>query len=158
MIDISNLQDIKAFHQISDTLVSAGQPTAEQYLKLGEAGVEIVISVPRLVPPSDQPDFSAIQKAGLSYYTVHYDHEKPIIPMEDFITLMKRFEGKNILVHCALNWRASSILSAYFQIVTGKVNPKAINPDIDLVEIASEHSSMGHFIYTIQEHYKIQIV
>ncbi len=158
MIDTSTIQDIKAFHKISDTLISAGQPTGEQYIKLKEAGVEVVINVLRLNPPSDQPDFSAIHKAGLRYYTVHYDNENPIIPMKDFISLMKRVEGKNILVHCALNWRASSILDAYFQITTGKINQNAINPSVDLAGVAHEYPSMGHFIYTIQEHYKIKIL
>ncbi len=158
MINLSKIEDIIAIHQVNETLISTGQPTAEQYIRLKDAGVEVVVNVLRINPPTEQPDFSAIQKADLRYYTIHYDNGNPLSVMEDFILLMKSLEGKNILVHCTFNWRASSILDAYFQITKGEINPKAIYPNIDLKEIALEYPAIGDFISAVEKHYNIKII
>ncbi len=158
MINLTPIHTIKALHKVSDTIITAGQPSAKEYRALKEAHIHAVINVLRANPMSEMPDFTHFKEAGFLYYTIQYDLPDSRIAMQNFIELMRALEGKNILIHCAFNWRVSTILDAYYQIINGKINPRAINPDIDLIEITKEYPAIGNFVENIEVGYGIKIV
>ncbi len=158
MIDISKLTTLKRFNPISDTYITSGLPTSEEFALLKEAGVEVVIN---LIPPTTQekqPDLCAIQKAGFLYYTVPFYHANPIQCIEMFKTIMEEVKDKNILVHCSVNWRASVYSDSYFQITTGKVKKNAFYPDLDLLEEAKDFPVFIESVRAIEKHYNIKII
>ncbi len=159
MIDISKINTIKRFNHVSETLVTSGLPTKEEFAQLKEAGVQVVIN---LIPPTSenekQPDLCAIQEAGFFYFAVPFYLSNPIACIEMFKTIMDEVKDKNILVHCSINWRASVFTDTYFQLTTGKVNEKAYFPDLDLLEEAKEHPVFIETIRNIEKHYNISVI
>ncbi|MDO6776544.1 protein tyrosine phosphatase family protein [Shewanella sp. 3_MG-2023] len=109
-IDPSQLDNIKAIKLNNSQVITAGLPTAEQFQKLKHSGVEVVIN---LIPKDNSNYLAAedrlVTDAGMVYHNIEVDWQQPT--MEDvaqFISIMERNNDKSILVHCALNYRASA--------------------------------------------------
>ncbi len=158
MIDISKIEDIKELNVISDKLISAGLPTAEQFAKLKEAGVEVVINVIPPLSSEPQPDLAAIFNSGLTYFNIPYNLGNPIVCMEAFIAVMDLVQDKNVLVHCAVNWRASFMLDAYNQIKTGEYDSKYVASVVNYQTIMKDYPLSVNFFNLVNEHYKINII
>jgi protein tyrosine phosphatase (PTP) superfamily phosphohydrolase (DUF442 family) len=104
--------DLLNYREYSPTLASSGQPTLEQLQALPGMGFERVVYLAlsdqdRAVPNEDR----VVRETGLEF--VHL----PIIWMEPtaddfalFAAVMNQGADRKTLVHCQVNWRASSFV------------------------------------------------
>lgn len=97
------------FVEISPTLATAGQPAADALGRLAERGYELVIN---LAPPESRgsiaEEASLVAGQGLAYLNIPVDWERPTVAdFELFSAVLGQAAGRNVLVHCQMNMRAS---------------------------------------------------
>jgi protein tyrosine phosphatase (PTP) superfamily phosphohydrolase (DUF442 family) len=106
---------IKCFIQIDDRTGCAGQPTAEQFKAVRDAGFEAVVNL----LPSEQDNAlknedALIRDLGMEYHYIPVVWTAP--QPKDFAAfceVMQKLEGKKIFVHCAMNMRVTAFYSSY---------------------------------------------
>jgi protein tyrosine phosphatase (PTP) superfamily phosphohydrolase (DUF442 family) len=109
------LKEIKNFHRVSDSLGSAGQPTAEQFRAVKESGYETVIN---LAPSESQNalkgEREVVEGLGMKYVHIPVVWTAPKVEdAEQFFAAMDAGRGKKLFVHCIANYRASAFVYLY---------------------------------------------
>jgi protein tyrosine phosphatase (PTP) superfamily phosphohydrolase (DUF442 family) len=119
---------------ITPRLTTSGQPSAAWLETLGTRGVEAVIylaplSVGDAVP--EEPQILARQKIDFIHIPIAFNRPSNA-DFDQFSAAMTRFADKNVLVHCQINMRASSMVFLYRTIV-GHENPQIAIADVEKV-------------------------
>jgi protein tyrosine phosphatase (PTP) superfamily phosphohydrolase (DUF442 family) len=103
------------FRRIDATLMTAGQPTAEQFQALAQGGCELVINL-----HTDDPRWALPGESGLlADLGVEYRHVPVVFsaPQESdylrFEELMQERGARCTLVHCVANYRVSAFMALY---------------------------------------------
>ena len=123
------LEAIPDFLRLSDRIGTAGQPDAEQFAAIREAGYEVVIN---LRPPADTlPNERAlVEGEGMEYVSIPVVWTVPTVEnVEQFSTIMQANEGKHVFVHCAKNMRVSAFMYLY-RVLKENVAPKDAARDL----------------------------
>ncbi|MFI3279062.1 MAG: hypothetical protein SNG49_08040 [Rikenellaceae bacterium] len=157
-ICVDSLPQIKGLNLISGSLISSGLPSSEDFAKLKSANVEAVISVIPPVADEAQPDLSAIHSEGLIFYTVPFDLAAPIAAIESFKAAMNALEGKNLIIFCASNNRASIMLYTHHLITSGEADDSYLKEGLVLSDFLTEASKIyDNFVAPIEKHYGVTI-
>ena len=110
-----SLSEIYSFRAVGDNLGTAGQPTAEQFRMVREAGFEAVINL--ALPTSDNAlanEGSVVTNLGMSYVHIPVDFKAPTSQdFRAFCRVMEAFEERPVFVHCAANKRVSAFVFLY---------------------------------------------
>lgn len=146
----SGVDDIVNFRQYSDTLSSSGQPTEAQLRSAAEAGYERIV----YLAFSDHDESLAnedrvVKKLGMEYAHIPVDWEAP--QKSDFYMfagLMAREPGKRTLVHCQVNFRASTFSFLYRVLYMG-VAMDVAKQDLDGVWVPND--TWRRFIFDVLE-------
>jgi protein tyrosine phosphatase (PTP) superfamily phosphohydrolase (DUF442 family) len=118
-VSSTDLKDIRNYLRISDRLVTAGQPTGEQFNAIRAAGYEIVIN---LDAPAGAPwdEAETVQRLGMDYIHIPVIWESPQqADLDRFFETMDRHRESRLFVHCAANARVSVFLFLYHVIRCG---------------------------------------
>lgn len=112
---VEKLQDIRALQQQASQLLSSGLPNEQQFVLLKQSGVDVVIN---LMPDSSKdahPDEGKlVTQAGMDYVYIPVDWQNPKVEdVEAFFAAMEQHKGKDVLVHCLANYRASAFAYLY---------------------------------------------
>nr|WP_020650895.1 50S ribosomal protein L11 methyltransferase [Solimonas variicoloris] len=115
-------------HRIDARLLTSGQPWPEQFAGLQQAGIEAVINLAAPTSPNYLPDEAARWQAlGVQYAALPIPWEAPTREhVEQFCALMDRYAGQHLLVHCALNLRASVFVYLYRVLRRGEARDAAL--------------------------------
>ncbi|QQE63500.1 hypothetical protein GFS31_01650 [Leptolyngbya sp. BL0902] len=128
---MTTLTMMRQFLPISDTLATAGQPTEAEFVALAQAGYEVVINL--ALPTSDHalPDEqAAVAGLGMAYVAIPVVWENPTLTdLDQFFAAMDTYQGRKILVHCALNMRVSVFVYLYRVLKLG-LDPAAAQQDL----------------------------
>lgn len=167
MAEISDKQlpELRGLYVHNSHLVSSGMPQQADYAQLKTAGVDTVINVIATDSKWDKENgFSPVaadaRDAGLVHYNVPFEPTEPVATMEHFIAVMDRLEqtDKDVLVHCAWNWRASGMVYLYHGIKTGKLNRAELAPWGDLEKAFAGSPSLKNFFDVVEAHYGLEPV
>jgi protein tyrosine phosphatase (PTP) superfamily phosphohydrolase (DUF442 family) len=109
------VQSVLNIRQYSESFASAGQPTAEQFSQIRDAGYERVIYLafsnnPNAVPNADQ----VVKGLGMDYVHIPVDWNRP--SKRDFYAFadtMRREPDVKTLLHCQVNARATAFSFLY---------------------------------------------
>jgi protein tyrosine phosphatase (PTP) superfamily phosphohydrolase (DUF442 family) len=142
------LSQILNFRQYSDTFASAGQPTAEQFNTVRDAGFERVIYLaftnnPNAVPNADQ----LVKSLGMDYVHIPVDWARPTT--QDFYTFadaMRRDTDRKTLLHCQVNARATAF-SFLYRVIYEDVPVAQAKADMNSVWQPNE--TWRDFIFTV---------
>lgn len=109
------IQDIYHYQQVDEKIGTAGQPTEQQLQAAAEQGVEVVINLATINPRYSLPDEAGLVRAlGMDYYHIPVEWEHPqASDFAAFSTLMGQLAGKQVLIHCAANYRVTAFFSLY---------------------------------------------
>jgi len=109
--------DIYNFLQVSDHLLTGGQPTEDQLRAAALEGVTAVINLATLHPRYSLDDEAGlVQSLGLAYHHIPADWEHPT--PADFTAFEAAFlplTQQKTLVHCAANFRVTAFYSLFAQ-------------------------------------------
>ncbi|MBV8501980.1 MAG: protein tyrosine phosphatase family protein [Paucibacter sp.] len=110
---------------IDANLTTSGQPSAQWLATLKEQGFEAVIY---LAPPTvedavkDEP--LIVGRQGLVWANLPIRWDAPAdADYETFAALLKSLRGKKVLVHCQVNFRASTLTFLY-RVLVEKTDPQ----------------------------------
>lgn len=110
------LLDITNFHQINTNLAASGQPTETQLKEIKQYGFEVVINLAM----HNNPQYSLPDEAGfVNSLGMRYIHipVKFDAPNRDdlikFLQAMRENQKSKVLVHCAMNYRASAFIGLF---------------------------------------------
>lgn len=109
------LQQVKAVQFSSNKVITAGLPTQPQFKVLKDSGVELVINlIPKDNPAGYANEAELVKQAGMDYEQIDVDWKQPTIAnVQQFFAIMDANQDKDILVHCAANFRASAFYYLY---------------------------------------------
>ncbi|MCL1139896.1 protein tyrosine phosphatase family protein [Shewanella pneumatophori] len=109
------LQQVKAVQFNSDNVITAGLPTESQFKTLKESGVDLVINlIPKDNPTGYANEAELVAQAGMDYAQIDVDWKQPTqANVQQFFAIMDANQDKQILVHCAANYRASAFYYLY---------------------------------------------
>lgn len=113
--DNATLAEVFNFRQYSDTFASAGQPTAEQFSAIRDAGYDRIIYIAftnnqNAVANADQ----IVKGLGMDYIHIPVDWNNPT--KRDFYAFadaMQRESDMKTLLHCQVNARATAFSFLY---------------------------------------------
>jgi protein tyrosine phosphatase (PTP) superfamily phosphohydrolase (DUF442 family) len=106
--------------QATPTIVTGGQPTAEQIAAFKKAGGSVVLDIrdPMEPRPFDEP--ATVKGAGLEYVNVPVvSGQVGAAQIEKIHEVLKANEGKQILFHCASANRVGGTLIPYLMLDLG---------------------------------------
>ncbi|PZD73973.1 hypothetical protein C1752_01659 [Acaryochloris thomasi RCC1774] len=115
------LNQIKNYVQLTPTIGTSGQPTADQFSVIADAGYQSIINL--AMPDSDYAiatEGSIVTTLGMAYIHIPVPFEQPTAQhLKIFIQVMDAFADRNVWVHCAANYRVSAFLYHYRQLRQG---------------------------------------
>ena len=109
------LAEIYNFRWCAPDLASAGQPLADEFSLLAQAGFEVVIDLALLDADyaiAEEPDL--VRALGMEFIHIPVIWENPTAQdFQCFCAAMRRCRGRKIFLHCAANMRVSVFLALY---------------------------------------------
>ena len=148
-----NIEDIYKFLKISDSIATAGQPTAEQFLAVKDSGYQAVVNLALTKSLNALPDEQAIVEAqGIDYVHIPVIWENPTIEdIKRFFTIMETNADKNVFVHCAANMRVSAFMYLY-RLIHEHISEEDTKKDLQQIWVPNEN--WQKFIAQVIEHYR----
>ncbi|MFO1339843.1 MAG: protein tyrosine phosphatase family protein [Burkholderiaceae bacterium] len=111
---------------ISPRLVTSGQPTRAALEGLGARGFGGVIYLaPSTVPDAVRDEAAIVERQGLRYVNIPIPFNKPgDADFDAFVAAMDGMKDRQVLVHCQVNMRGSSMVFLY-RVIAGHEPPEA---------------------------------
>lgn len=110
---------IKNCLNVTSTISSSGQPTAEQFQLIKDLGYHVVINL--AMPDSTTAiadEGNIVTHVGMTYIHIPVPFDAPSQEhLKQFFDVMTAFSDRKIWVHCALNYRASAFLYLYLRVM-----------------------------------------
>lgn len=109
------MEDIRGFIKIADELYTSGQPTESQFANVHRLGVRLVLNL--AMSDSDyalRDERATVESFGMDYVHIPVPFSSPTL--EHFLQFEKELLTRKavpVLVHCALNWRATSFAALF---------------------------------------------
>ena len=113
------MSKILNYMKINELISTSGQPKAKQFEILANEGFEVVVNL-ALHSSSNAIDNEdkIVTDLNMSYFHIPVDFENPKIgDLKLFINILQSLGSNKVLVHCALNYRASAFLYVYHKYV-----------------------------------------
>ena len=117
----SPLAEIYNYEQVTEWLGTSGQPKADQFASIAEAGFAAVINL--ALPSSDNAipnEGSIVTDLGMAYFQIPVVMENPTLDdLKLFLGTMNALDGKKVWVHCVVNARVSAFVYHYLRYSKG---------------------------------------
>ena len=127
------MEQILNFVQLTDSVGTSGQPTAEQFADIARAGYSAVVNL--AVPDSHNAvanEGSLVTATGMTYVNIPVKWDDPTLrDLQRFIRTMRAFEWERVFVHCAMNLRVSAFMYHYLTIEKGLPAAQARSPILE---------------------------
>lgn len=109
------LEQIRNYYCVSDSIATAGQPTANEFNFIKKAGFDVVINL--ALPDSPHAiknEEALVKQTGMDYVHIPVDFKAPTSPdLQLFFDAMDNHKDKKSFIHCALNMRVSAFIFLY---------------------------------------------
>lgn len=111
----TDLQSIRNFVALGDRVGTAGQPTAEQFRDVRDAGYEAVINLALPTSTHAMPnEREVVTGLGMDYVHIPVSFDAPAVEdAQRFFEAMDACAGRKVFVHCAMNMRVSAFMYLY---------------------------------------------
>ena len=124
------MNDILNFFQSTERIGTAGQPTAEQFRDIADAGYAAVINIAMHDSEGAIPEEgNIVASLGMDYVHIPVPFDAPSAEhLRRFFGAMNTLEGEKVFVHCALNMRVSVFMYKYLTLVEGRAPVDSESP------------------------------
>lgn len=144
---------IPNFFQISETIATAGQPTAAQMAVIQAAGYRVVVNLALPSSTNALPNEQALVEAqGMTYISIPVLWEEPtLVDVQQFFGVMQAHAEQPMFIHCAMNMRVSAFMYLYRRLCEGMDETIAQR---DLHAIWTPNDRWQVFIAKVVEYYQ----
>lgn len=127
----SPLENIPNFLTLSETVGTGGQPAADQFPLLKEAGYEVVINLALADSANALPEEAEIAaRNGLDYVHIPVVWTDPHVEEATrFFQAMDANAGRKVFAHCIANKRVSTLMYLY-RVLRQGMNPEDAADDM----------------------------
>lgn len=134
-----NLERISNFRRISQNLATSGQPTEEELAEIARAGFRCVVNLALKTSDGALPDEEkSVEALGLDYAAFPIDFDRPELEQAlRFFSFLNARKNEPLFVHCAANFRVSSLIYAY-RVAVLREDPRAARADLDSIWTPNE--------------------
>ncbi len=150
MSAIDPLTELYHYRPISSEIATSGQPTEEQFHRIAEQGIQVVINLG--LTDADyalHDEQGLVQSLGLIYVPIPVQWQHPAVEnFQDFLAAMRRYGNQRRLVHCAANFRVSCFIALY-HVFEDRWTPEQAMEDLKVVW--SPNEVWQDFIATVLE-------
>ncbi len=128
--DDGAMQDIRNFHQMTDNIAIAGQPTVSQLFRIADAGYSVVVNLAMHDSDNAIPEEgSVIASLGMSYVHLPVPSDAPTSThVKRFFKVMDSFDDEKVFVHCTSSGRVSAFMHRYMMLRKGASAEQASSP------------------------------
>ena len=128
------MQEIRNFVRLTDTIATAGQPTATQFRLVAEADYDFVVNLAMPDDAGAPADEGAIAaRLGMGYVHLPVPWTAPTPGhVRTFCRIMRALGDRRVFVHCAANYRVSAFSYHYLTKVLGLADRQARSPIFDV--------------------------
>jgi protein tyrosine phosphatase (PTP) superfamily phosphohydrolase (DUF442 family) len=114
----NKLEDIYNYLRLSDSIATAGQPTADQFPTIKDFGYQVVVNLALPESTNALADERAIaENLDMQYIHIPVVWENPTLDnFQDFADALQANADKPVFVHCAANMRVSAFMYLYNRI------------------------------------------
>ena len=114
-METMGIEDICNYLEISSTIGTAGQPTADQFAEIAAAGYEVVVNLALSDSTNAlSQERELVEGRGMIYIHIPVVWEDPSeADLAAFFAAMDRYSGRRVFVHCVLNYRVSIFVMLY---------------------------------------------
>jgi uncharacterized protein (TIGR01244 family) len=116
---------ISRYLEVDGRLATSAQPTPEQFRRLATAGFDAVVNLSTPTARNFLPEEARLaMEAGLAYVHAPVDCSR-LEPAHDELLrgVLRAFEGRRVLVHCAGNVKSSALVQLW------RVRERGEDPD-----------------------------
>lgn len=108
-------QDMYNYRWVSESLITAGQPTEEQLRAAAVEGITDIINLATVPGRTSLADEAGLVRSlGMAYHHIPVEWENPTqADFAAFAAVMDGLAGTKTLLHCAANFRASAFYALY---------------------------------------------
>jgi protein tyrosine phosphatase (PTP) superfamily phosphohydrolase (DUF442 family) len=112
---MTQLDDIQDFYDLSPLALTSGQPAAEEFQLIKDAGCELVINLAQINERSGLVGEDGLVKGlGMDYIHIPVIWTQPLpSDLEAFFEAMQANAARKIYVHCIRNMRVSAFMFLY---------------------------------------------
>lgn len=112
---MNQLDEIQDFYDLSPLALTSGQPSAEQFQVIKEAGYELVINLAEVNECSGLAGEGEIVRGlGMDYVHIPVIWTQPLpSDLEAFFAAMQANRARKLYVHCIRNMRVSAFMFLY---------------------------------------------
>lgn len=146
------LEEIYNFLKISDSIATAGQPTADQFGAVKAADYQVIVNL--ALPTSTNAitnEQQLVESHDMEYVHIPVFWENPTLEDFDrFSQVLNQNTDKKILVHCAMNMRVSAFVYLYRRIYD-QVNEDQAQQDLQ--KIWTPNPTWQAFIEQVMKQY-----
>ena len=125
---------IENYREYSPVFSSSGQPSAKQLTAVADAGFKRIIYIAFSDNKSaiDAED-RVVKSLGMDYVHIPVDWDHPTLEdFEDFAAVLNRDKAARTLLHCQVNFRASTF-SFLYRVIYGGVPMAKAKSDLDAI-------------------------
>ena len=142
-----SLNDITNFIQLTEDLLTSGQPDENDFHELADAGVEVVINLATGTSDLTLPNEpELVQGLGMEHIHIPVNWDNPTTEnLEKFFAEMDAHRGQKVLVHCALNYRVSCFTALWKVLRLGEEPKQAFSHLFEIWE-PKEYPAWDDFI------------
>ena len=153
-LSASDLSEITNYREYSPYFSSSGQPSATQLKSISDVGFQRVIYIAFSDNKSAIKSEDRVVKAlGMDYLHIPVDFDQPTLQdFEDFAAVLNRDKQQRTLLHCQVNFRASTFSFLYRVIYSG-VSIASAKSDLDA--IWQPDAVWYQFIVEVLSHHQI---
>jgi protein tyrosine phosphatase (PTP) superfamily phosphohydrolase (DUF442 family) len=110
-----SIQEIYNYHAVNDSLITGGQPTAEQLQAAALEGFKAVINLAtNWSGHSPEEEAGLVRSLGMAYYPIPVEWGNPTLEdFRRFEELLDRLGETRMLIHCAANFRVTAFYGLY---------------------------------------------
>ena len=150
LVVAADLADTSNYRQYSDSLSSSGQPSAAQLKDAAEQGFERIIYLAfNYNDTAIEDEDRVVKQLGMQYIHIPVDFDRPtLVDFNSFARTMGEKNSAKTLVHCQVNFRASTFAFLY-RVTTEGVPILDAKKDLDGVWAPNE--IWFRFIRTVLE-------
>jgi protein tyrosine phosphatase (PTP) superfamily phosphohydrolase (DUF442 family) len=151
-----NLEEIRAFRQISEQLATSGQITYEQIPDIKAAGFEVVVNLAVADDKRNGSEGFLVVKEGMSYVHIPVLWKEPSLRhLEMFFDIIESNKDRKVYVHCFANMRVSVFVYLYRTLKLGTPTDEALE-DLHAIWDPSEQEQWVRFIADAEAKYNNQ--
>lgn len=109
------MNEILNYIKINEFISTSGQVSSEQFKLIKENNFDVVINLALSTATNAlENEDKIVTQLQMTYIHIPVDFEEPkLSDLQLFLNIMKAFDNKKVLVHCAKNYRVSAFMYVY---------------------------------------------